>query len=442
MAKPFKGGSSTHLRYQEDDTGGTLVYLAELDAFDDGPAKPVRIWSRVGRRPILAGGNSNGDIPMLHYTGAEAGPPPSAAARRPRARVRLHGRRRAVARAGGSGRLDGGQRQEGLAHRVRRLGRMSTPDGTEQEADVGHRGVHVVTDVPRQMVRIAYRDPEHICERLTLQAVHRLAEPSLEWAQEARAAHPDGDLREVVDGLGTQTARIARLQGMVAGTPFYLALVPGYMNYLWQEARMNLRLAALYGRDPGILQTAAELLSLRGVYPTTREAEAGLLAVEDAGVPPKPETSSAVEAVDRVRPTLLVFGGFIGPPSGGLHSGWRARLRDVLGVAAFLVLWAITWIFPVTFMIMMAWGCESHSRQLFQARVRSTPARRHRRPAHPSRGEGGERACRAEGRRSARPVSRSRSRFRPASSRTRFTSTRSSGSPGCRPLACSSPSPS
>ncbi|MFZ0972430.1 MAG: hypothetical protein WAN22_09400 [Solirubrobacteraceae bacterium] len=62
-------GSSTHLRYQEDDFGGTLVYLAELDAFDDGPAKPVRIWSRIGRRPILAGGNSNGDIPMLHYTG-------------------------------------------------------------------------------------------------------------------------------------------------------------------------------------------------------------------------------------------------------------------------------------------------------------------------------------------------------------------------------------
>ena len=27
--------------------------------------KPVRIWSRIGRRPILAAGNSNGDIPML-----------------------------------------------------------------------------------------------------------------------------------------------------------------------------------------------------------------------------------------------------------------------------------------------------------------------------------------------------------------------------------------
>ena len=166
---------------------------------------------------------------------------------------------------------------------------MSSPDATEQDEHAGRRGVRVVTDVPRQMLRVAYRDPEHICERLTLQAVHRLAEPSLEWAQAARAAHPNGDLGDVVSGLGTQTARIARLQGMVAGTPFYLALVPGYMNYLWQEARMNLRLAALYGRDPGILQTAAEMLSLRGVYPTTQDAEAGLLAVEDMGMPAKPE---------------------------------------------------------------------------------------------------------------------------------------------------------
>jgi phosphoserine phosphatase len=62
-------GSSTGLRYQEDESGGSLVYSAELDVFDDGPTKPVRIWSRTGRRPVLAGGNSNGDIPMLHYTG-------------------------------------------------------------------------------------------------------------------------------------------------------------------------------------------------------------------------------------------------------------------------------------------------------------------------------------------------------------------------------------
>jgi phosphoserine phosphatase len=67
-------GSSTALRYQEDASGGSLVYSAELDFFDDGPAKPVRIWSRVGRRPILAAGNSNGDIPMLRYAGGPSRP--------------------------------------------------------------------------------------------------------------------------------------------------------------------------------------------------------------------------------------------------------------------------------------------------------------------------------------------------------------------------------
>ncbi len=32
-----------------------------------GPVKPVRIWSRIGRRPVVAGGNSNGDVPMLRF---------------------------------------------------------------------------------------------------------------------------------------------------------------------------------------------------------------------------------------------------------------------------------------------------------------------------------------------------------------------------------------
>jgi phosphoserine phosphatase len=62
-------GSASALRYVEGDDGGSVIYLAEPDTFDDGPVKPVRIWSRIGRRPILAGGNSNGDIPMLRFAG-------------------------------------------------------------------------------------------------------------------------------------------------------------------------------------------------------------------------------------------------------------------------------------------------------------------------------------------------------------------------------------
>jgi phosphoglycolate phosphatase-like HAD superfamily hydrolase len=44
-----------------------LLYKSKVEFFDDGPEKPVRIWSRIGRRPLIAGGNSNGDIPMLQF---------------------------------------------------------------------------------------------------------------------------------------------------------------------------------------------------------------------------------------------------------------------------------------------------------------------------------------------------------------------------------------
>ena len=61
-------GSSTALDYAGDDEGGTIMRKPEADVLDDGPQKPVRIWSRVGRRPLLAAGNSNGDIQMLDFT--------------------------------------------------------------------------------------------------------------------------------------------------------------------------------------------------------------------------------------------------------------------------------------------------------------------------------------------------------------------------------------
>jgi phosphoserine phosphatase len=67
-------GSSNGLEYTDDEHGGSLAYLDQPDVFDDGPVKPVRIWSRTGRRPSVAGGNSNGDIPMLRWTGGKDRP--------------------------------------------------------------------------------------------------------------------------------------------------------------------------------------------------------------------------------------------------------------------------------------------------------------------------------------------------------------------------------
>jgi phosphoserine phosphatase len=61
-------GSASALEYTGDDHGGTITHKAEADYLDDGAQKPVRIWSRTGRRPVLAAGNSNGDVPMLDFT--------------------------------------------------------------------------------------------------------------------------------------------------------------------------------------------------------------------------------------------------------------------------------------------------------------------------------------------------------------------------------------
>jgi hypothetical protein len=61
-------GSASALEYVGDDDGGTIRHLAEADYLDDGAQKPVRIWSRTGRRPVLAAGNSNGDMAMLDFS--------------------------------------------------------------------------------------------------------------------------------------------------------------------------------------------------------------------------------------------------------------------------------------------------------------------------------------------------------------------------------------
>jgi phosphoserine phosphatase len=67
-------GSSTSLAWQPDGAGGRIVRQPELEVVDDGPEKPVRIWDRVGRRPLLAAGNSNGDLPMLSFAGGPSRP--------------------------------------------------------------------------------------------------------------------------------------------------------------------------------------------------------------------------------------------------------------------------------------------------------------------------------------------------------------------------------
>jgi phosphoglycolate phosphatase-like HAD superfamily hydrolase len=67
-------GSSIKLKYELRNGDPVLVRLAELDFNDDKAGKPVAIHKFIGRRPVLAFGNSDGDYEMLRWTTAGKGP--------------------------------------------------------------------------------------------------------------------------------------------------------------------------------------------------------------------------------------------------------------------------------------------------------------------------------------------------------------------------------
>ena len=61
-------GSSMKLRFEIKDGRGLLLKLPELGSFDDRETKVENIGLHIGRRPILALGNSDGDLAMMRYT--------------------------------------------------------------------------------------------------------------------------------------------------------------------------------------------------------------------------------------------------------------------------------------------------------------------------------------------------------------------------------------
>ncbi len=68
-------GSSGVVKFETDAAGKPrLIKLTKVEFVDDGPGKPVGINRFIGRRPIFAFGNSDGDLEMLQWTVAGAGP--------------------------------------------------------------------------------------------------------------------------------------------------------------------------------------------------------------------------------------------------------------------------------------------------------------------------------------------------------------------------------
>ena len=84
-------GSSIKTQFEVRGDKPVLVRLPQLDFIDDKEGKPVGINLHIGRRPIAAFGNSDGDFQMLQWTTTAHGRAPGhdRAPRRRRARIRL-----------------------------------------------------------------------------------------------------------------------------------------------------------------------------------------------------------------------------------------------------------------------------------------------------------------------------------------------------------------
>jgi len=67
-------GSRAKVRYEVRNGVPVLARLAETDLVDDKAGKPVGIHQAIGRRPIAAFGNSDGDFEMLEWTTSAPGP--------------------------------------------------------------------------------------------------------------------------------------------------------------------------------------------------------------------------------------------------------------------------------------------------------------------------------------------------------------------------------
>jgi phosphoserine phosphatase len=67
-------GSSIKTKYEVRDGRPVLMRLAEMNFIDDKEGKPVGINQHIGRRPIMAFGNSDGDFQMLEWVTSGKGP--------------------------------------------------------------------------------------------------------------------------------------------------------------------------------------------------------------------------------------------------------------------------------------------------------------------------------------------------------------------------------
>lgn len=166
-------------------------------------------------------------------------------------------------------------------------------------------------------------DPTHAPEHLALAAVERFGPEARDWADRFRAEHPAVPVPNAAQLVRTQFVRLSRYSGALAGVTGALGAVVDTGVLAWNQARMVLYLAAVYGQDPTDPERAVELLMLRDIH---RKVSAARTALDVAARRQQPGALLDQMHSDRDG-SLLVLGWELAK-----MAGMRALRRAVLKV--------------------------------------------------------------------------------------------------------------
>jgi hypothetical protein len=119
-------------------------------------------------------------------------------------------------------------------------------------------------------------DPAHAPEHLALAAVERLGPEAAQWVGAYRQYYPWATDGQLVAIIRARFVRLSRYSGAAAGVAGAFGAVVDAGVLAWNQARMVLYIAAIYGADPTAQERAAELLTLQQVYKVIDRARTAL----------------------------------------------------------------------------------------------------------------------------------------------------------------------
>jgi len=130
--------------------------------------------------------------------------------------------------------------------------------------------------LPDGLLRHMRADPLHAPEFLALAAVERYGKDAQAWVDGVRRQFPAAHEANLANLVRTRFVRLSRLSGAAAGITGAPGAVVDFGVLAWNQARMVIHLAAVYGQDPTSRERAAEILVLQDVHTITDQARAAL----------------------------------------------------------------------------------------------------------------------------------------------------------------------